>query len=82
MPCDSNKESCDNRIMFRGKSKRTPEPSSEYSLNTIKNSDTNSTFRSNDDCDQRTTNFDTNDIKTCHESSQLIPKHLGYVSLI
>ncbi len=60
--------------MFRGKNKRLPQPPSEYSLDSIKSIETNSTLSGSDDCDNRASHFD---IKP-NESSHLVPKHSGY----
>ena len=76
---NSSEETCDDSVMFRGKNKKLPEPSSEYSLNTLKSIDTNSTsFSGCDDSSTVAGNCDTNNSKNPNESSQLVPKHSGY----
>ena len=77
MPCTSNTGSCDTGIMFRGKTKRLPEPPSEYSLDTIKSVETNSSFSGCDDYNVEGHQFDSNPSKP-NESSSLVPKHSGY----
>ena len=60
--------------MFRGKNKRLPQPPSEYSLDSIKSIETNSTLSVGDDCDNRASHLDINP----NESSHLVPRHSGY----
>ena len=72
-----SKGDCENGVMFRRKSKRLPEPSSEYSLSTIHSIDKSSTFSTINDHDNPTMSLGTNDLSTPNESSQLVPKHSG-----
>ena len=60
--------------MFRGKNKGLAKPPSEYSLDTIKSIETNSTISGGEDCDNRASPFDVNP----NESSHLVQKHSGY----
>ena len=72
-----SKSDCENSVMFRRKSKRLPEPSSEYSLSTINSVDKSSTFSTINDHDHPTMSLGTNDLNTPNECSQLVPKHSG-----
>ena len=72
-----SKGDCENSVMFRRKSKRLPEPSSENSLSTISSVDKSSTFSTINDHDNPTMSLGTNDLSTPNESSQLVPKHSG-----
>ena len=72
-----SKGDCENSVMFRRKSKKLPEPSSEYSLSTINSVDKSSTVSTINDHDNPTMSLGTNDMSTPNESSQLVPKHSG-----
>ena len=57
-----SKGDCENGVMLRRKSKRLPEPSSEYSLSTIHSIDKSSTFSTINDHDNPTMSMGTNDL--------------------
>ena len=72
-----SKGDCENSVMFRRKSKRLPESSSEYSLSTMNSIDKSSNFSNINDHDNETISLGTNHLNDPNECSQLVPKHSG-----
>ena len=67
--------------MYRGRKKRLPEPTSEFSLNNIKSDDGNSINKESDNCHKRVKPFHNSQSETLDETSRLISENSGYVSI-
>ena len=64
--------------MYRGRKKRLPEPTSEFSLNNIKSDDGNSINKESDNCNKRVKPFHNSQSETLDETSRLISENSGY----
>ena len=64
--------------MYRGRTKRLPEPTSEFSLNNIKSDDGNSINKESDNCHKRVKPFHNSQSETLDETSRLISENSGY----
>ena len=63
--------------MYRGRTKRLPEPTSEFSLNNIKSDDGDSNNESVN-CHKRVKPFHNSQSETLDETSRLISENSGY----
>ena len=67
-----------NSVMYRGRNKKLPEPTSEYSLSTIKSEDGDSILREGNICDKTVNNSYAPQTETPNETSRLINGDSGY----
>ena len=64
--------------MYRGRTKRLPEPTSEFSLNNIKSDDGDSINNESVNCHKRVKPFHDPQSETLDETSKLISENSGY----
>ena len=64
--------------MYRGRTKRLPEPTSEFSLNNIKSEDGDSIDNESVNCHKRVKPFHNSQSETLDETSRLISENSGY----
>ena len=64
--------------MYRGRTKRLPEPTSEFSLNNIKSDDGDSINNESVNCHKRVKPFHDSQSETLNETSRLISENSGY----
>ena len=67
--------------MYRGRTKRLPEPTSEFSLNNIKSDGVDSINNESVKCHKRDKPFHNSQSETLDETSRLISENSGCVSI-
>ena len=72
----------ENSVMYRGRNKKLSEPTSEYSLSTIKSEDGDSILRESINCDKTVNNMYVSQTENPNETSRLINENSGYGCLL